>query len=101
MHELADLVPVLAQYGVSAIGKPIPVSAGTLNWNYRVETNAGPRFLRCHRAGVSRERIAEEHALLAWLLDRSVPVACAETTLAGETVVETGDALWALFPWIA
>lgn len=95
------IVEVLEQYGLSLRGEPVAVGGGTLNWNYRVETGAGPRFLRRHREEVSAERILEEHALIAWVGERAVPVARPEVARTGATVIESEDGgLWALYPWI-
>ncbi len=91
---------VLAQYGLAAISAPELVATGTLNWNYRVETDRGPRFVRKHRETLPRERIEQEHRLVAWAADRGIPVAIAERTLRGASVATMEGANWAVFPWI-
>jgi Ser/Thr protein kinase RdoA (MazF antagonist) len=91
---------VLRAYGLSSRQNPMPVGVGTLNSNWRVETDAGAYFLRRHRSDISKERVQEEHALLAWVAARGIPVACPIATAAHTTVIDLDGALWALFPWI-
>ena len=91
---------VLRAYGLIVQAEPISVAGGTLNWNWRVETDAGPYFLRRHRPDMSKERVEEEHALLAWVAAHDVPVACPIASATRTTVVELGGELWALFPWV-
>lgn len=77
-----------------------PVPSGEVNRHWRVSTNAGEFALRRYTPHRSPVAIAYEHAVLDHLAGRQWPVAPALPSIEGETVVEHGDARWALFPWL-
>lgn len=78
----------------------VPVEAGTLNWNFRVDFGNRRCVLRCHRDNLETERIEGEHALLAWVSERGIPAPVPVPTSAGETLVEWGGHRWSLAPWM-
>lgn len=90
---------VLARYGLSPVAEPEAVTVGSGNWNRRVETGDGPRFLRQHHRYANRERLEQEHALAAWAVERGIPSPLPEPALSAETIVEHDGSLWSLFPW--
>jgi Ser/Thr protein kinase RdoA (MazF antagonist) len=94
-----EVTSVLSEYGLEIERAPTPVAGGTLNWNYRAESQRGPFFVRLHRRDVSLERVLGEHALLRWVQGHGVPVVPPLPTHAGSTVVTREDRLWAVFPW--
>jgi Ser/Thr protein kinase RdoA (MazF antagonist) len=91
---------VLAHYGLGRAGEPLPVTNGTLNDNHRVETNAGPVFVRRHRADRDEAHILGEHAVIAFADEHGIPVAAPLATTGGSTVVPEAGSLWAVFPWV-
>ncbi len=95
-----DLAPLLEHYGLAPTAPAQPVGVGTLNWNYRIETDQGPRFVRKHRVDLPRERIEQEHELVRWAVERGIPAPLAQQALDGNTVLEHEGALWAVFPWV-
>src|SRR5687767_1944554 len=95
-----DIRTVLADYGLTSLGDPEPVSSGSLNWNFRVETSAGPMFVRKHRADRRIANVRAEHALVEWMAERGLPVVPALPGLDGDTVCLVADSVWAVFPWV-
>ncbi len=91
---------VLARYGLERDGEPVPIVNGTLNDNYRVETSTGPVFVRRHRADRDREHIAGEHQVIAFAADHGIPVSAPLQAPGGATVVDHGESIFAVFPWI-
>lgn len=94
-----ELPAVLAAYGLTALREPAPVLGGTLNWNFRVETSAGPAFVRRYRDNLETERIAGEHQLTAWVAGRGIPAPVPFHAADGASIIELGPARWAIFPW--
>jgi homoserine kinase type II len=90
---------VLTAWGVA--GAPTErLGGGAANEHWRVETEAGPRVLRRYHARRATESLPYEHELLRFLADRKWPVAAPVATGDGETVVETDEGRWALFPFM-
>jgi homoserine kinase type II len=99
-EQLATGLPsVLDAWGLRC-DRITPVSGGTLNWNFEVQTGDERLFVRCYRSNLETDRIEGEHRLLRWLGAQTelVPVPIARTT--GETLFIEGDQRWALFPWV-
>jgi Ser/Thr protein kinase RdoA (MazF antagonist) len=97
---LLDEIPaVLKVWGCTGVLPVSPVLSGTLNWNFEVPTTEGRRFLRCYRQNLETERILGEHALLAWVARRGIPVPVPIAAPDGNTLAIVGDHRWALFPW--
>jgi homoserine kinase type II len=96
----AEIPAVLQAWGLAAPASVTPVAGGTLNFNFRVEIGESVYFLRCHRANLETERIEGEHALVAWVAERGIPVPVPVHTSAGETLAVVGDRRWAVYPWM-
>jgi Ser/Thr protein kinase RdoA (MazF antagonist) len=91
---------VLARYELSRIGEPLPVADSVVNENFRVETNAGPRFVRVHAPGRAIASITAEHEIIAFAATAGVPVNPPLADHSGETVHESAGLLLALYPWL-
>ena len=98
--ELDGIDEVLAAYALERHGAPTPVAGGTLNWNFRVETNDGTVFVRRHRPEVDVARVSGEHAVIEFAATRGIPVARPRQTRRGATAHVTGTGVWSVFPWI-
>jgi len=90
---------VLARHGWARAGEPWPIPDSVLNDNYRVDTGAGPRFVRLHKQTRERERIELEHRVIAFAGERGIPVNPPIADASGRTVHSSGGALVAVFPW--
>lgn len=97
---LPTIPALLDHWGLTAPTSISPVTGGTLNWNFDVQTASGRFFLRCYRANLESERIAGEHRLVQWVGARGIPVATPVAALDGERLVSVGEDRWALFPWV-
>ena len=102
MPEQTDVTPptpdpgaVLADWGLQA-ARVSPLDDSTVRW--RVEASGEPLVLRRYDPSHSAEAIAYEHELLAFLAERSWPVAVPIAAASGDTVVEAHGARWGLFP---
>lgn len=79
----------------------VRLGGGGVNEHWRIDTPDGERrVLRRYHLRHAAHAIPYEHALLDFLAGRSWPVAAPLRTPAGETVVETPDGRWALFPFL-
>lgn len=87
-------------YAWELSGGPEHVPESVSNTNYRVETGAGPRFIRAHSASLTRERIEREHRVMVWAGERGIPVASPLADGASRTVHAIGGVLWSVFPWL-
>jgi len=96
----AAIEELAARYGWRVVSAPGPVPQSVSNANYRVATDAGLRFFRAHRAGLSRERIQREQAAVRWAGERGIPVAPAIEDSAGRAVHSIGGTSWTVYPWI-
>jgi Ser/Thr protein kinase RdoA (MazF antagonist) len=90
---------VLAHYGWTRAGEPSPIPDSVLNHNYRVDTDAGPRFVRVHKKTRTRERIELEHRVIGFAAEQGIPVNPPLPDGRGRTVHSSGGALVAVFPW--
>ncbi len=97
---VASIDSLLEAFDLSRVGDASEATGGTLNGNYRVPTSDGPRFARCYRADLERERVEHKHAITRWVADRGAPAVAPLLTSGGESVQEIGGRLWALFPWV-
>ena len=94
----ADLSAVLAAWGLAA-ARVAPLDGAADRWRVEsLDSDDEPRVLRRYDGARSAESIAYEHDLLAFLADRSWPVAVPVATAEGATLVEVQDARWAVFP---
>ncbi|MBE0610288.1 MAG: phosphotransferase [Dehalococcoidia bacterium] len=99
--DVANLIPVvLGLHGLWPFEPGEPVAGGTLNWNFSVHTDGGRKFVRRYRHDIATDRIRGEHDLLFWLAERGVPVAVANETPGGATIVDVGSGRWAVFEWV-
>ena len=98
--ESQQIDSVLAVHQLRRAGEPSRVLAGTLNANYRVETDDGPVFARQYRSDLEIERIQREHEITRWVADRGIPAIPPRSEAGGETVVEVEGRFWSIFPWV-
>jgi Ser/Thr protein kinase RdoA (MazF antagonist) len=99
--DFAGLIPdVIGRFGLWPQSEPVAVPGGTLNWNFRIETDGGSYFVRRYRDNLETERIKGEHELLRWAEERGVPVALPEETPDDLSLVQIAGGRWAIFPWI-
>jgi Ser/Thr protein kinase RdoA (MazF antagonist) len=107
--EASDLVPdrvvetldrLLSRYGLTRRGVPVPVTESVLNENFRVETSAGPRFVRFHHARVASQSIDLEHRVISWVGQRGIPIIAPLTATDGTTKQAIEDRWFSIFPWV-
>jgi homoserine kinase type II len=89
---------IAARYGLTA-GAATPLAAGTINSNYRIDTDRGRMFLRVNE-GAALADVAWEAALVAVLADRGVPTPRPLATLDGASYAAMEGLLLTLFPWV-
>ena len=95
----AAIEPALAAWGLA--GAPSErLDGGAANEHWRVETDDRPRVLRRYHPRRATESLPYEHDLLRFLADRKWPVPAPIATDDGNTVVETDEGRWALFPFM-
>ena len=99
--DFAGLIPdVIGRFGLWPLSEPTAVPGGTLNWNFKIDTDGGTYFVRRYRDNLETERIRGEHHLLRWVEERGVPVALPEQTPDDLSLVQIAGGRWAIFPWI-
>jgi homoserine kinase type II len=96
----ADVQEILAAFGAGDYRAHQPIAVGTVNTNVRVETAAGPLFLRVNE-GKSRADVEREAAIVAHVAVRGVPTPPPRRTPAGVPFVAWRGELVSLFPWVA
>ena len=89
----------LAAWGIAG-ARAERLEGGAANEHWRAETGDGTRVLRRYHPRRATESLPWEHDLLRFLAGRGWPVAAPIATAAGETVVETPDGRWSLFPFL-
>ena len=95
----AAVEPALAAWGIA--GAPTErLTGGAANEHWRAETGDGPRVLRRYHHRRATASLPYEHDLLRFLADRKWPVPAPIATSEGQTVVETDEGRWALFPFM-
>ncbi|HKA91404.1 MAG TPA: homoserine kinase [Haliangiales bacterium] len=96
--EALDLDATAAAFGLPAVRRAAPLWAGTINSNFRLDTDAGAFFLRVNE-GKREDEVAYEAALVAHLAEDGVPtprpVASGDRPFA-----RVGGRLLTLFPWV-
>lgn len=95
----AAIQPALAAWGIAGAATE-RLTGGAANEHWRAETEQGPRVLRRYHPRRATESLPYEHDLLRFLADRKWPVPAPIATEDGETVVETDEGRWALFPFM-
>lgn len=99
--DFKDAVPdVIGRLGYWPYGDPEPVTGGSLNWNFGIESDGGRLFVRRHRDDVSAARIRAEHRLVGWLAERGIPAPVPFKTETDETVLSIAGGNWSVFPWV-
>ncbi len=99
-ESLQRIDEVLRRYGWTRVSAPDPVADSVLSDNYRVETDAGPRFCRMHKKSRTIERIRAEYELLRWAGERGIPVVPPLVDPTGREVHRIGGVFVSVFPWI-
>ena len=94
-----DLDAVAQGYPIGRILRAVGIPKGTVNSNYRLDTERGPLFLRVNE-GKSREEVHYEAALIDWLTERGVPTARIVRTSAGEVALERRGSFITVFEWL-
>lgn len=100
MDEMQATARALAGWGLP----PAPtarLTGGAVNEHWRVDAPSGGRLvLRRYNPRHADRAIPYEHALLRFLAERRWPVAAPLATPTGDTVFETEDGRWSLFPFL-
>jgi homoserine kinase type II len=95
----ADVRHILHALGAPAYLRHEPIAAGTINTNARVETAAGPLFLRINE-GKQPDDVQREADIVAHAAARGVPTPAPLRTPAGEPFARWSGELASLFPWV-
>lgn len=99
MTQPAPPRPVLAAYGLQPLA--ISSAGGTAGRTWRVDTAAGPRFLRRRGPRTSSpHRIAFDHGLRDHLIAHDFPTAAPLPTTLGERCVRLDDGVYEAYPWV-
>jgi Ser/Thr protein kinase RdoA (MazF antagonist) len=98
---LETIDEVLALYGIRRTGAATHVAESVLNPNFRVETDAGVRFVRLFREKATPELIEAEYRLIDWVGARGIPVCAPLRSRSGGVFVTGPEGLAAVFPWLA
>ncbi len=97
---LLERIDALAsRYAARRLALPLRVADGVVNVNYRVETTAGPLFVRFHRGGITAEAVHLEQQVLRWAGDRGIPVILPLAAADGSTVQSVEGAIVSVYPW--
>jgi Ser/Thr protein kinase RdoA (MazF antagonist) len=96
---------LLGRYGLVAVSEPMPVPESVLNENFRVETDAGSRFVRIYRKREpgslhQPESLRLEAAAIAWAGARGIPVCPPLTDSSGRWLHAIGGRMLSLSPWV-
>jgi homoserine kinase type II len=95
-----DVRDVLRAFALSGYRAHHPIAIGTVNTNVRVETDAGPIFLRVNE-GKSEDDVRREAAIVVHAAGRGVPTPVPMRTPAGDPFAIWQGHLVSLFPWVA
>lgn len=95
-----EIAKALESFGYRLIGSPEPIAESVLNENYRVETEAGSRFLRMVRSSRTVERLFPEQRMLDWVAARGIPIVRPELGGDGMPFVRPGADLIQVLPWV-
>ena len=94
-----DLTEILGAFGIDGYRGHSAIAVGTINTNIRVETVAGPLFLRINE-GKSRQDVEREAAIVLHVAALGVPTPAPLSTPAGVPFAEWRGQLVSLFPWL-
>ena len=95
-----DVRGILAAFSIAGYRAHQPIAVGTINTNLRVDTVAGPLFLRINE-GKSEDDVRREAEIVAHAAARGVPTPVPRADAAGALFVRWGDEIVSLFPWVA
>lgn len=95
---LPELQTIADAYGLGPLAGFKPLWAGTINSNFRLDTSAGPLFLRVNE-GKLEEDVAYEAELVSHVAARGVPTPRPVAALDGRPYAAVGGRLLTLFPW--
>ena len=97
---IGELAPALERWGLESVLSIERATSGTMNDTYLLQTGAGRAVLRRHRHR-DHGRAEREHALIAHVRDRGIPVPAALPTQTGVLVAEVGGRLYSMFEYAA
>ncbi len=95
-----EIEKALASFGYRLVEAARPIAESVLNENYRVETDAGPRFLQVVRRRRTVKHFFLEQRLLQWVAAKGIPVVPAELARDGRPFARPGATLVQLYPWV-
>lgn len=96
----STLNALCAAFGLGALREAVGIPQGSINTNYRLETDTGRYFLR-HTHVRSESDLVFEAALLRHLEEAAVPAPRLRTTLDGRAFVSAVGGHVSLFGWLA
>jgi len=95
-----DVQDILRLFGVGGYRAHQPIAVGTVNTNVRVETDAGPLFLRVNE-GKSEDDVRREAAIVAHAAAHGVPTPAPRVATGGAPFGAWRGERVSLFPWVA
>src|SRR5579871_5688508 len=95
----AAIDALLPRYGTARLGPIEPVTASTINENYRVETAVGTLFVRCHQPDATWDAVRLEQRALQWAGECGIPVIPPLAAGDGATIHPCDGGLISIFPW--
>jgi homoserine kinase type II len=90
---------VIAGFGLGHVSDVRRLTDGLMNRNWRVATSAGVVAVK-QILDIDAERARRQHRAVAELAASGFPVPAPLHTPAGETVLDHGDGLFAVLPWV-
>jgi len=96
----SDVQDILRGFGVGGYRAHHAIAVGTVNTNVRVETDAGPLFLRVNE-GKSEDDVRREAAIVAHAAAHGVPTPAPRVTAGGAPFAAWHGERASLFPWVA
>ncbi|HVU51946.1 MAG TPA: homoserine kinase [Polyangia bacterium] len=97
--DVREILDGFEALGASSYRSHAPVAAGTINTNVRVETAAGPVFLRINE-GKTRDDVTREAAIVSHAAARGVPTPAPLYARDGEWFEDWRGELASVFPWV-
>ena len=96
---LRAAVPLAAEFGLD-LRAIEPLSAGSVNSNFRLTDALGKIYFARLYEEQDHEGAAREHALVQALAESGVPVVRALRSKSGESLADFGGKAFAVFPWV-
>jgi homoserine kinase type II len=94
-----DVQDILRAFGAGGYRAHQPIAVGTVNTNVRVETDAGPLFLRVNE-GKSEDDVRREAAIVAPRAAHGVPTPAPRVATDGAPFAAWRGERVSLFPWV-